>query len=481
MPAFPIHKYLLFLLLLTTSTAVIPDVTDKELDFSDDITLLKSALMELHPGYRRYIDEKTLNANWDTLAAQSQNTSVLTFYSEVSDVLSDIRCEHTKAELPENYEKQKKANMLPFTVKIFDNNMFIDKNTLSLSKGTEILSINEVTSADILARIRSLVAIDGYTEHTIDRKIEQDFDLVGSNLEEFLAPAALGLDEYPSSYTLSVRENDVEKVITVSTIDFQQWIKMAEVKYRKDFKDSVFLEIDDELATLTVDTFVNYRQPVDPDVLFDGVFEQIRNAKVQHLIVDLRNNGGGSDDAQLALMRHLFNSPFRINDAAWVANKHIRRWKDKITTWDDTVFSFLLPFVTSSDDIGRKIPSIFIGDNYELQKPAANAFTGRITVLTSKNNASASAGMLAHMQKQPHIRLVGEPTGGNQGGVTASMIGFLKLPKSGITVRIPLIRNRYAIDDAKDGVGVEPDVLIEASMQDWLLDRDAAMQFAKSN
>ena len=51
-------------------------------------------------------------------------------------------------------------------------------------------------------------------------KIEQDFDLVASNLEEFLAPAALGLANYPSSYLLEVRQNGNVSTIEVDILDF---------------------------------------------------------------------------------------------------------------------------------------------------------------------------------------------------------------------------------------------------------------------
>ena len=100
-------------------------------------------------------------------------------------------------------------------------------------------------------------------------------------------------------------------------------------------------------------------------------------------------------------------------------------------------------------------------------------------MLSSKDNASASAALLAHLAQQTNVTVVGEETGGNQGGTTGTVIAFLTLPESGVVVRIPMIRNRYKIKEAQDGMGLIPDIIVRQPFDHWLIEKDSAMAYAK--
>ena len=245
------------------------------------------------------------------------------------------------------------------------------------------------------------------------------------------------------------------------------------------FGDAVSLEIKSTnagspVAILTVDTFVNYRKPVDALALFDSIFSELEAKGVNQLIVDLRNNGGGSDDAQMALLRHLYQVPFTLVDGAWLSDKPLGSLAGKLNSWDRTAIDIDKSQLPQTP-YGRAIPLNALGANAKPQQPAKYAFKGNIVLLTSKSNASASAALLAHIQQQPNVTLVGEATGGNQGGTTATITSFLTLPTSKIVVRIPLIRNRYNIENSVDGLGATPDIYAIQRVDDFLAKRDVAM------
>ena len=448
-------------------------------NLNSDVALLKRALSDLHPGYNRYISTKDLESLWTTLSIKSQKTNPLAFYTDVSQLLATLRCEHTKAELPPNLEANKKARFMPFTFKLFDNKMYISESSIGLPKGTEIKTIDGIPIEDILNKIRSHVAVDGYTTHTIDPKIEQDFDLLGSNFEVFYANAVLGLDDFPESFTIQYHEKSKSSLVTEKfrAISFDEWLNLLDKPYRLDFKDAVSVKYQGSTTILTVDTFVNYRQPVNAEELFAEIFYDIHNKSVDKLIVDLRNNGGGSDDAQNALLRHLYNRPFKVNSAAYVTATNLKDWRGTLNTWSDNIFDIDVSQFKKTD-LGYQLPSHLLGVNYQLQTPSENHFKGNIILLTSANNSSASAALLAHLGQQENVRLVGSKTGGNQGGTTATIMAFLKLPKSGVTVRIPLIRNQYNIENSEDGMGTNPDIEVVTTIEDWLENIDPQMRKA---
>lgn len=451
--------------------------------YNQDITLLKQVLQKAHPGYKRYASQAELNRLWAELEQSTQNPSYneLAFYADVSKVLAALRCEHTKAELPKNIAEQKRNSFLPFTFKIFDQRMFVDRSfDDKLKKGDEITHINGKSIPQAIVQLRDYIAIDGYTEHTINAKITNDFDLMGSGFEQFFAPVVLETEAYPNMFSISVSRKNKPLQMNLNSIDFKSWIALGNRPYRLDFKDAVTLKkVGKSAALLKVDTFVNYRQPIDAEELFSDLFKSLKEEKVTTLIVDLRRNGGGSDDAQLALMKHLYNSPFQLVKDAWVSKYQLGETAEQLRTWDRRILS-VDKNTLNKTPMGYQVPLSAFGSSAKLHQPAKNAFTGEIIMLSSVNNASASAALLSHISQQSNVTIIGEKTGGNQGGTTASIIGFLTLPASKIVVRIPLIRNQYNLDIPKDGFGALPDIEISQTYEDWLENKDSILELALS-
>ncbi len=446
----------------------------------NDLRLLKQGLEVIHPGYDRYTTSEQREAMWNRLTnSVDENTSLAQVSLEISRLTAQLRCEHTVITLPKALSEQKKQRFMPFRFRIFNQRMFVDQasQTMELNKGDEIITINGKSIAEIIVKLSPLMSRDGYTDHAVVRNIEGDYDILGSGFEQFFALELLGLDEYPKQYTIKYRPKNKTSLLikTVDTISFDSWLALDGQPYRLDFKDAVNITMKGDYAVLTVDTFVNYRNPVNAMKKFKKIFKTLKQNNIKHLIVDLRNNGGGSDDAQLALLKHLYNQPFQVNDAAWFVYSDLGELKKYLQTWDKSVLSPDTSQLTK-ETLGYRIPSSMMGPNYKQQKPAALAFDGQIYMLSSRDNASASAALLLHIKQQENVIVVGEPTGGNQGGTTATVMLFLKLPYTGISVKIPVFRNRYMIDNAIDGQGAYPDVYANDNYQDWMNDHDTAMQ-----
>ena len=86
-------------------------------------------------------------------------------------------------------------------------------------------------------------------------------------------------------------------------------------------------------------------------------------------------------------------------------------------------------------------------------------FSGRVVVLTDSQNSSATFQFENLVRKNKLGTLIGQPTGGNQRGINGGAFFFLRLPKSGLEVDLPLISN-FPVT-AQPDAGLAPDVLVE--------------------
>ena len=87
--------------------------------------------------------------------------------------------------------------------------------------------------------------------------------------------------------------------------------------------------------------------------------------------------------------------------------------------------------------------------------------------------------LLARMKDAGRIRLVGEATGGSAEGPTAGILFFLKLPNSGITVRVPWKRQYMDIAKFEAGKGLLPDVPVAETIEDFRSGVDRALESAR--
>lgn len=115
----------------------------------------------------------------------------------------------------------------------------------------------------------------------------------------------------------------------------------------------------------------------------------------------------------------------------------IASWGDR-----DALFNPALDRFTKSEDGQFDLRPQFAADVLQERKPAPQAFEGPVTVLIGPANASGATMVVAKLRDMGRGRLVGAPSGGSADGPTASTIFNVKLPNSGISVRVPVVFNQ---------------------------------------
>lgn len=448
-------------------------------DALSDLKLLERVLTTVHAGWGRYTTEDEMDAAFSRLRrALRGGTNDEQMYLEISRFLELIRCDHTKAEYPDTLQSWRESNrsFLPVRTHVFNNRLFAGTNRVEgMDSGDEIVSINGVSSSVILKDIRALISIDGSTDHARDDELSLSGEYMGSGLDTFL-PLLFGWNE---SFDFAIRDGDngdsnvTGQAITFGT--YESMVRSGEPVVR-DFNEAVSVEqLDDDTAILRVDSFINYRTTVDPDGVFGPIMQKLNRDGVGHLIVDLRRNGGGSDDAAESLFRHLITEPVATEQFALVRTVPIPKdVVDAVTTWDRSLLQAPRSMFEQTENGMWQM----LGGGKQRVLPSDDHFEGRITVLSSRGNASGSTMTIAGLQQLAGARVVGEATGGSVEGPTAGVMVFLTLPESGIKVRVPLIRTVTGLMPKEAGMGVTPDVLVEITADGFFSGRDQVLEAA---
>ncbi len=444
-----------------------------------DVALLERVLTVLHPGLDRYVPRSDIEAGFSALRqAVEGGTTDAAMYLEVSRLLALIRCDHTKAEYPESLRDFREHNptFLPVQTRIFGDRLFIGATVASgLAVGEEILSINGIDAATLIREVEALISIDGFTEFARADEAERSSEYLGSGIDTFMPLIHGFVDQF--EFLVRAADDGPARTVTEPALTLGAYEAIDPSDAARNFKDAVHVQLlDDRTALLRVDTFVNYREPVDPDETFSGIMRDLNNAGVKHLIVDLRFNGGGSDDATQSLFRHLISSPVAVRQRGEVKTVPIPDdVKRAVTTWDMSVLDTPASALTRAPSGMWRLP----GPDEILVEPAPDRFNGRVTALSSRGNASGSTLLLAALQKHGGVRIVGEPTGGSVEGPTAGVIAFCRLPACGITVRVPLIRTYSGNSPSEPGMGVRPDEIVWRTIEAFRAGRDEALHAAK--
>jgi C-terminal processing protease CtpA/Prc len=178
---------------------------------------------------------------------------------------------------------------------------------------------------------------------------------------------------------------------------------------------------------------------------FEDRFAEI--AKADALILDVRDNGGGNSDVGYRVLACLTDKPFRTS--RW----RTRDYRPTYRAW------------------GRP-EGTFGGDADEMQASGARLFTKPVVVLTGPRTYSAAEDFVVAFDAMKRGTLVGEPTGGS----TGQPLQF-NLP-GGISARVCTKRDTYPDGKEFVGVGIQPQVRVKPTADDFRAGRDTILEAA---
>ncbi|MDZ5647291.1 S41 family peptidase [Nitrospirillum sp. BR 11828] len=456
-----------------------------------DVALLRQALETIHPGLYRYSGTAGIDAAFDRLAQSvSQPITDLALWRAVAEMLATIHCDHTKPEASPEIEAWRTAHAthLPFRFTVVEGRMIVvsnDGQPGAPPPGAEVTALNGMPVPQILDTLATAVAYDGATTPSIAAKLADDSDLMGDDVDEYW-PAYYG---FPDRWRVDWKRPGDTRLSRsdLAPLTFPAWRALAgpAAPFRTEFHTGLTWRLRSRYAYLRVDTFVNYRNPVDAPALLSAFFKPLKARAVPRLVLDLRNNGGGSDDAVLALGNLLLTRPYTWSHPPLLKSIRYGTLPDHMETWGDPKALFEPPLAafrhTADGWWERKpVPDDPGDEGFRRQAPSPIRYSGRLVVLAGPRNASGATRLLAQLKDKSDALIVGGDSGGSAEGPTAGHIFLLTLPNSHLKVRIPNAWNRTDLDRpaGRPGLGVAADVVVTPTVLDLASGTDRALAVA---
>ena len=227
-----------------------------------------------------------------------------------------------------------------------------------------------------------------------------------------------------------------------------------------------FKKINDSIAYLKIPTFSGARS-AKIDSLYQKAFPEIR--KTKYLIVDLRNNGGGSDGNALPLLEFMYTNPIKGDKVdLYVTKDNIKVWKD----WYEDAKKDTLNY--SKDDVAWFKAQVDMQEKAKLNTFIPRSKGGKLRRKFKKNKvekvallynrfcgSSCETPLFWAMQSDKTI-LVGENSGGYVG---YGEIGSVKTPCYQFTLGCTM--TRYREHRKFEATGIPPDVYL-SNKSDWI-------------
>ncbi|MEL6561238.1 MAG: S41 family peptidase [Bacteroidota bacterium] len=450
-----------------------------------DFELIKTMILDVHPGTYRYADEAKIDSALEELKRQFK--SDLTYgeaYLAISKVLGAIQCDHTFASFynQSNVVKaviHEQRDKLPFTFLWIDNKMIVefDASDASLPKGTEVVSINGYSSTDILNQIMPYAKADGATDKSRVKQIEIDGYPYRHNAFDVFHPLL-----FPANGKFELVVNDPDgktKSLTVLAITREERSKLLKSRYPEFAYQKEGLwgyeKINESTGIIRAGTFDDYGMDMDWRKYFSTTFKQINQEKIKHLIVDLRKNQGGFDEIALGLIQHLVKKEGLVED--FIGKSRYKDFPESLKpyakSWGDPWFH-QMEVVSAKDSEGYYL---LAEENDEVVKPAKNAFKGEIYFLVGPANVSMAFYLATGIKKYNIGTLIGDETGGNQRGINGGQILFLRLPNSKIEIDFP-VEGSFAKEENLPNSGIMPDLEVSTTIADIRAGRDPQLEAA---
>ena len=213
---------------------------------------------------------------------------------------------------------------------------------------------------------------------------------------------------------------------------------------------------------------------------FRHSFKALQQNKINHLIIDVRSNGGGSVSNSTLLTKYLADNPFKIADSLYAVGKSSAYQRYIEAHFWNKLFILLL---TKKKQDGNYHFGYFERKYFNPKKH--NHYDGKVYILTGGNSFSATTLFATALIKQENVTVVGEETGGGAYGNSAWLIPDVTLPETHIRFRLPLFRLVIDKTVPKNGMGVQPEVISLPTVEtvrrnsDYKLDK--AMELIKKD
>lgn len=447
----------------TTRTSFDPAKKFAPAVLQTDYLIFRKTLEAHHPGLYWYTPKKEMDYYFDQGFSQLKDSMAeASFRKILSYVTAQIKCGHTTVRWSNQWSKYldttRQLSLFPLSLKIIGQQAIITGNLhrkdSGLVNGIELLSINGKTIPELIDTLGKYISLDG-GNRTARAQWLSNRGNFGSLHRLVFEPDSV----YAVTYIDRLGEISTQKTRAfIASQDTSKKI-VAQEKTKKIPKSTLRQQNRDRVRQLQIDTvnrsalmrLASFGKGYKLTSFFKRSFKELQKQQIESLIIDVRNNGGGLIRHSTLLTRYVTNRSFKIADSLYAT---------KLSGTQDRYLQNMLWYqgamllATQKKKDGLRHFTYF--EKHQFHPKQKNHFKGTVYLITGGNSYSATTILASKLSGQPHIKIVGEETGGAAYGNSAWMMPKLVLPGTKLSVQIPLYRFVMDKTQPKDGSGIQP-------------------------
>jgi len=463
-PCKGVYAITLFFLIMTSLASGQEKFSKKQLE--EDLSILKNSLEEIHGGLYAYSSETEIN-DWFLQAKNKVKDSMnrFEFYKIVAPLNGIIKNGHTDISYPKFGDK---FNLLPLSLYKHKDSFYIKEVFLDVNKeliALPITKIDGIAIKEVFDRLMLTATRDGDNTTLPKENLLALFSLS--------YPLAYGTK---TSYEITVIKDRKEVTVPIKSTLLSDKLISKYYNQRPEKKPLSF-KIKDGIAIISFLTFDKTTlKKAKYKAFLANAFAEIKTKKIQHLILDVRNNGGGDPVPTQELLSYVLDKEFRMyNDVYTITNKIKNRkyFKKQGVFWLN-LLSFLK--IKKIRDGHYRLRS---DQGMDVYMPKTNSFDGKLYVLTNGKSFSATGEFTSFVKDNTNAIFIGEEVGGNKIQNTSGVSYTITLPNSKQKAVIPIVIWEMNVAAENNAHGVQPDYWVRNTIQEELNKIDAVMKFAE--
>jgi hypothetical protein len=458
-----------------------------------ELSIIRNAWTSLHPGLLRYNTQQQIDSSFHYLSTRIGSTITPDqYYILLSQLATQLRCGHTYLN-PWNQEEKVITQMfsdryIPFLYRVIDGKFIITHNLSEfrqINQGDEIISIDGIKTSIIIDSLLTVSRSDGM--NGLAKKIDNinivpiDIDTSNYALFDIYFPLFFMKSKDTKKYDFTIKTYSGE-LLHIATNSMTK--KERQLTFNAKFgaiplheKNWEFRLLNDQFAYLRLGDFETWEWETNYKTYLDSIFTMLNDTFVPKLIVDIRGNEGGDDEARTEVLSYIANKPFGCD------NQTMRLYK--FLSISDSLLPYIKTWNKEYKQPKKEFDYLLIDGFYQKKEtinnpciaiePKPNAFKGKIFLVTNANNSSTTFTMADLFKSNKLGLIIGEPTGGTKQGLNGGQFFFLRLPYSHIEIDLPIIFG--APKSKRPDESIYPDYFVPTKQKDIQEKRDAQIEF----
>ncbi len=458
----------------------------------EELTIFKNIRETANSGLYKYRTKNQIDSiyNW-AFSEIKKPLNTIDFYKIICQLTDFEGSLHNETSLSNDVKIDFALSdgFFPFSVKLIQNNLVFNNNYCEIPLGSKIHKINEVEIGTILKKLNKYYTTDGYNltgksvgiNSLFSVYYKYEFGTVDYFNIEYSEPFQTEIKKIAIKSSSNKKRYESFQNRHSKPLDSLYYSTIKTDKYK-------FEIIDKKTAILTINTFnigknIKAKEHKIYKKYLENSFLKLKKDSIKNLIVDIRNNGGGTDPNDILLFSYLTNKPFRENKSAFI-NFHKIPFINYLITNDIKLKEKECKEFES--EIKNEFPNL-INDKYfqnikfnKTISPKKNAFNGNIYLLISERVASAGSLFASLVESNTNATTIGiETMGGYYGHNGHSSLDY-KLPYSKIIITFSIVNLEQDVINKGNqllGRGVIPDIYKSQTLEEFIKNEDNIIQF----